>query len=192
MGPHTAAPKVSQSCLRKLPTPLHVPASPALRWTAAILLFGAAGLAIALPFVSATLLTIGIGGVAIAAGIAQLLRLTGSGDTSSKLFRLLSGLLYLGGGVWTLVYPVASEVSLTLFVGFLLAFQGVMELATAAASNAPARALVLLDGIVTAILGVMLISEWPSDSLWAIGTLFGIGLGFSAINLITAPSAPAS
>jgi uncharacterized membrane protein HdeD (DUF308 family) len=165
-----------------------VPASPALRWSTAILLFGAAGLAIALPFVSATLLTIGIGGVAIAAGIAQLLRLTGSGDTSSKLFRLLSGLLYLGGGIWTLAYPVGSEVSLTLFVGFLLAFEGVMELATAAASQGPARGLVLLDGIVTAILGVMLISEWPSDSLWAIGTLFGIGLAFSAVNLLTAPT----
>jgi membrane protein HdeD len=165
-----------------------VPASPALRWSTAILLFGAAGLAIALPFVSATLLTIGLGGVAIAAGIAQLLRLTGSGDTSSKLFRLLSGLLYLGGGIWTLAYPVGSEVSLTLFVGFLLAFEGVMELATAAASQGPARGLVLLDGIVTAILGVMLISEWPSDSLWAIGTLFGIGLAFSAVNLLTAPT----
>lgn len=168
---------------------MSVPASPALRWTAAILLFVAAGLAIALPFVSATLLTIGIGGVAIAAGVAQLLRLTGGGDTSSKLFRLLSGLLYLGGGVWTLAYPVGSEVSLTLFVGFLLAFEGVMELATAAASQGPARGLVLVDGIVTAILGVMLISEWPSDSLWAIGTLFGIGLAFSAVNLLTAPTA---
>lgn len=171
---------------------MSVPASPALRWTAAILLFAAAGLALALPFVSATLLTIGIGGVAIAAGIAQLLRLTGGADTSSKLFRLLSGLLYLGGGIWTLAFPVGSEVSLTLFVGFLLAFQGVMELATAAASQGPARGLVLLDGIVTAILGVMLISEWPSDSLWAIGTLFGIGLAFSAVNLITAPSSPQS
>jgi uncharacterized membrane protein HdeD (DUF308 family) len=165
-----------------------VPASPALRWTAAILLFAAAGLTIVLPFVSATLLTIGIGGVAIAAGIAQLLRLTGSGDMSSKLFRLLSGLLYLGGGIWTLAFPVGSEVSLTLFVGFLLAFEGVMELATAAASQSPARGLVLVDGIVTAILGVMLISEWPSDSLWAIGTLFGIGLAFSAVNMITAPA----
>jgi uncharacterized membrane protein HdeD (DUF308 family) len=168
-----------------------VTTSPALRWGAAILLFIAAGLAIALPFVSATLLTIAIGGVAIAAGIAQLLRLTG-GDASSKLFRLLSALLYLGGGVWTLANPVGSEVSLTLFVGFLLAFEGVMELASAAAGQGQARGLVLLDGIVTAILGVMLIAQWPSDSLWAIGTLFGIGLAFSAVNLITAPEAPAS
>jgi hypothetical protein len=38
----------------------------------------------------------------------------------------------------------------------------------------------------------MLNSEWPSDSLWAIGTLFSIGLAFSAVNLITAPSSPQS
>jgi uncharacterized membrane protein HdeD (DUF308 family) len=47
--------------------------------------------------------------------------------------------------------------------------------------------LVLLDGIVTAVLGGMLIAEWPSDSVWAIGTLLGIALAFSAVNLITAP-----
>ena len=166
---------------------MSVPASPALRWTAAILLFAAAGLSIVLPFVSATLLTIGIGGVAIAAGVSQFLRVTGAADTQSKIFRVLSGLLYLGGGIWILAFPVDSEISLTLFVGFLLAFEGVMELAAAAASQVPARALVLLDGIVTAILGVMLIAEWPSDSLWAIGILFGIGLAFSAVNLLTAP-----
>jgi len=170
---------------------MSAPASPALRWVAALLLFASAGLAIALPLVSATLLTIAIGGVAVAAGIAQLLRLSG-GDTTSTLFRLLSALLYIGGGIWTLAYPVGSEVSLTLFVGILLAFEGVMELASAAAGQGQARGLVLLDGIVTAILGVMLIAQWPSDSLWAIGTLFGIGLAFSAVNLITAPRASAS
>ena len=50
----------------------------------------------------------------------------------------------------------------------------------------------MLDGIVTAVLGGMLIAQWPTDSLWAIGLLFGIGLAFSAVNLITAPSAPAN
>lgn len=173
-------------------SPVTVPASPTLRWVTAALLFAAAGLSIVLPFVSATLLTIAVGSVSVVAGVSQLLRLTGEGDAKGKIFRLLSGLLYLGGGVWVLAFPIASEVSLTLFVGFLLAFEGVMELAAAATGQGPARALVLLDGIVTAVLGGMLIAEWPSDSIWAIGMLFGIGLGFSAINLITAPSQPAS
>ncbi len=169
-----------------------VPASPQLRWITAIALFAAAGLSIALPFASATLLTIAVGAAAVIAGVSQVLRLTGEGDIKGKVFRLLSGLLYLGGGIWVLVFPIESEVSLTLFVGFLLAFEGVMELAAAATSSAPARGLVLLDGIVTAVLGGMLIAQWPTDSLWAIGLLFGIGLAFSAVNLITAPRAPAS
>jgi membrane protein HdeD len=70
------------------------------------------------------------------AGIAQVLRLTGERDVKGKVFRLLSGLLYLGGGIWVLAFPIESEVSLTLFVGFLLAFEGVMELAAAATSKA--------------------------------------------------------
>jgi len=166
-----------------------VPASPQLRWITAIALFAAAGLSIALPFASATLLTIAVGAAAAIAGVSQLLRLTGESDTKGRIFRLLSGLLYLVGGIWVLVFPVESEVSLTLFVGFLLAFEGVMELAAAATANAPARTFVLLDGIVTAVLGGMLIAQWPTDSLWAIGTLFGIGLAFSAVNLLTAPAA---
>ncbi len=166
-----------------------VPASPTLRWVSAALLFAAAGLSIVLPFVSATLLTIAVGAVSVIAGVSQLLRLTGEADIKGKIFRLLSGLLYLGGGVWVLAFPVASEVSLTLFVGFLLAFEGVMELAAAATGQGAARGLVLIDGIVTAVLGGMLIAEWPSDSIWAIGMLFGIGLAFSAVNLLTAPPA---
>jgi len=164
------------------------PASPTLRWITALLLFLAAGLSLALPFASATLLTLFLGSAAVVAGISQLLRLSGSGDGRSKLFRGLSGALYLAGGILFILNPIEGTLDLTLFLGFLLAFEGVMELAAAASGGVPARGLVLLDGIVTAVLGVMLIAEWPTDSLWAIGTLFAIGLGFSAINLLTAPS----
>ena len=167
---------------------MKVPASPALRWVTAALLLAAAGLSVVLPFVSATLLTIAVGAVSVIAGVSQILRLTGEAEVKGKIFRLLSGLLYLGGGIWVLAFPVASEVSLTLFVGFLLAFEGVMELAAAASGQGAARGLVLLDGIVTAVLGGMLIAEWPSDSIWAIGILFGIGMAFSAVNLLIAPA----
>jgi len=164
------------------------PASPRLRWITAALLLLAALLAIALPFVSSTLLTIALGGVAIAAGVSQLLRLTGAADNRGKIFRGLSGGLYLVGGISLLAFPIQSTLSLTLFLGFLLAIEGVMELAAAAAGGGPARGLVLLDGIVTAVLGGLLIAEWPLSGTWAIGTMFGIGLAFSAVNLLTAPA----
>lgn len=171
---------------KQTPFPVSAPANPTLRWLTALLLFAAAGLCVALPFVSATLLTIAIGAVAVVAGVSQLLRLTAPEDSRSKLFRGLSGLLYLLGGIWVIAYPIASEVSLTLFAGLLLATEGVMELAAAASGQGPARSVVLLDGIVTAVLGGMLIVEWPSDSIWAVGTLFGIALAFSGVNLLTA------
>ena len=43
-------------------------------------------------------------------------------------------------------------------------------------------------GLWTAILGGLLVAEWPSDSLWAVGTLFGISLFFSAFRLLTTPA----
>ncbi|HYP04511.1 MAG TPA: DUF308 domain-containing protein [Cyanobium sp.] len=157
-----------------------------MRWVTAVLLLLAAALSLALPFASATALTLSLGAVAIAAGISQLLRLSGEADRRGKVFRALSGILYLLGGLSLLLFPIQSVVSLTLFVGFLLAFEGVMELAAAASGAIPARGLVLLDGIVTAVLGGLLIAGWPNNSAWAIGTLFGIGLAFSAANLLTA------
>jgi uncharacterized membrane protein HdeD (DUF308 family) len=35
---------------------------------------------------------------------------------------------------------------------------------------------ILFDGIVTLILGVMVWRQWPSSSLWVIGTLVGISM----------------
>ena len=54
-------------------------------------------------------------------------------------------------------------------------------------SKIQAKGLVLVKGVVMAILGGMLVLEWPSDSLWAVGTLLGISLFFSSVNLLTSP-----
>jgi uncharacterized membrane protein HdeD (DUF308 family) len=67
-----------------------------------------------------------------------------------------------------------------------------MELAAAAAGQGSARGLVLADGLITALLGGLLVAEWPSDSLWAVGTLLGISLFFSGIRLLSAPDDAAS
>lgn len=164
------------------------PASPRLRWLTIALLVAGAALSLVLPFVSATFLTLLLGSAAVVAAISQFLRLGGEPDARAKVFRGLSGALYLVGGLSCLVYPIQSTISLTLFVGALLLAEGVMELAAAATQAMAARGLALLDGIITAVLGGMLIAEWPSDSLWAIGTIFGLSLAFSALNLLTAPA----
>ena len=158
------------------------------RRIAAVLLVIAAIAAILLPFVSATLLTIGIGGIAFAAGIGQFLRLGDESNSQGKLFRVLSGLLYVGGSIFILIDPIDSEISLTLFAGILLLVEGVMELASGASASGPAGGLSLVDGILTSLIGVLLVLEWPSDSLWALGTLFGVALFTSALKLFSSPA----
>ena len=159
-----------------------------LRRLTAVLLFLAAAASVVLPFISATALTLSFGVLAAVAGVTQLLRLGQAEGTKGKLFRALSGLFYLVAGLWVVADPLDSEVSLTLFIGLMLLFEGVMELAAAAASQGEARGLVLVDGLVTALLGGLLVAEWPSDSLWAVGTLFGISLFFSGFRLLTTPA----
>ena len=158
------------------------------RRIAAVLLVIAAIAAILLPFASATLLTIGIGGISFAAGIGQFLRLGDESNSQGKLFRVLSGLLYVGGSIFILIDPIDSEISLTLFAGILLLVEGVMELASGASASGPAGGLSLVDGILTSLIGVLLVLEWPSDSLWALGTLFGVALFTSALKLFSSPA----
>ncbi len=160
-----------------------------LRRITAVLLLLAAAASIVLPFLSATALALSIGVIAAVAGVGQLLRIARAEGLQEKVFRGLTGLFYGAAGLWVVAYPVASEVSLTLFVGLLLIVEGVMELAAAAASQGSARGLVLTDGVVTALLGVLLVAEWPSDSLWAVGTLFGVSLGLTGVRLLTAGEA---
>ena len=152
---------------------------------AALLILGAVA-AILLHFISATLLTLALGGIAFSAGVSQLLRL-GQGNAPGKLFRVLSALLYIGGAIFILIDPIEGEISLTLFAGVVVLFEGIMELAAGATSKGPMAGLVLLDGLLSAGIGLLLVLEWPSDSVWALGTLFGITLLSSAFKLLQQP-----
>ena len=161
------------------------------RQIAAVLLILGAVAAILLPFISATLLTLVLGGIAFSTGVSQLLRL-GQDQPTGKLFRLLSALLYIGGALFILIDPIEGEISLTLFAGVVVLMEGIMELAAGASSKAPMAGLVLLDGLLSAGIGLLLVLEWPSDSVWALGTLFGITLFSSAIKLLQKPSIEAA
>ena len=165
-----------------------VPPTRTLRLITGVLLLLAGFASIVFPFLSAAAVTVTFGAVAVVAGVTQLLRLGGAPDLKGKIFRGLTALLYLLGGLFVLFFPLDSTFSLTLFVGALLVVEGVTELAAAAAASGPARNLVLLDGVITCLLGGMVLVEWPSDTLWVIGTFFGVALWFSSFRMFA--SAP--
>ena len=103
------------------------------------------------------------------------------------MFHLLTALLYIGEALFTPINSIEGEISLTLFVGVVVLVEGIMELAAGASSKAPMAGLVLFDGVLSAGIDLLLVLEWPSDSVWALGTLFGITLFSSALKLLQRP-----
>jgi uncharacterized membrane protein HdeD (DUF308 family) len=72
--------------------------------------------------------------------------------------------------------------SLTLLLATLFLVEGVLDIVLFfKMRHLQGAGWVLTDGIVTLLLGAMIYLQWPSSSLWAIGTLVGISLIFSGV-----------
>jgi uncharacterized membrane protein HdeD (DUF308 family) len=74
--------------------------------------------------------------------------------------------------------PAAGALTLTLVLAVFFLVGGLMRMFGAMSSEAPHRGWVILDGAVSAVLGILLWVHWPSSALWFIGFAVGIGLIF--------------
>jgi len=140
-----------------------------------LIIFGL--LAIALPMVSSIGVAIVIGWMVIFAGIAQLVHAFQSTGIGHVAWKVLVALIYLAAGVSLIALPAAGVAGLTLVLGVFLFAEGIADVvayfATRKSGNSP---WMLLDGIITLLLGFMIWNRWPSSSLWVIGTLVGISM----------------
>lgn len=106
---------------------------------------------------------------------------------------MLTGLLSLAVGLALLLYPVTGVLSLTLLVAVFLIAEGILR-ATLAVRLRPLDhwGTLLASGILSVVLGVLILSQWPEAAAWLIGVLVGIDLvaaGLVAILLATASRA---
>lgn len=134
-------------------------------------------LAIALPMVSSIGVAIVIGWIVIFAGIAQLVHAFQSTGIGHIAWKVLVALIYLAAGFSLIARPAAGVAGLTLVLGVFLFAEGIADVvayfATRKSGNSP---WMLLDGIITLLLGFLIWNHWPSSSLWVIGTLVGISM----------------
>ena len=92
---------------------------------------------------------------------------------------VVGGLLYIAAGVLCIVNPVLASVALTLLLGAALIAAGLVRayLALQLPADQP-RALVFVAAAVTIVLGLIIVSHWPLDSVYVLGTLLGVDLLF--------------
>jgi uncharacterized membrane protein HdeD (DUF308 family) len=97
----------------------------------------------------------------------------------TRHFLDLTGLvLDLVAGLILLINPALGALTLTLVLAFFFLVGGLMRLFGAVSSDAPHRAWTILNGLVSALLGILLWVHWPGSGLWFIGLAIGIELIF--------------
>ena len=92
---------------------------------------------------------------------------------------VIGGLLYLAAGAICIVNPLLASVVLTLLLG-----AGLIAAASSASCIAfrlppiRSRVLVFLAAAITILLGLVVVTHWPMDSVYVLGTLLGVDLLF--------------
>jgi uncharacterized membrane protein HdeD (DUF308 family) len=99
---------------------------------------------------------------------------------------VVGGLLYIAAGVLCIVNPILASVVLTLLLGAALIAAGVVRayLGTQLPPDQP-RALIFLAAVVTIVLGLIIVSHWPLDSVYVLGTLLGVDLLFHGVGWVS-------
>jgi uncharacterized membrane protein HdeD (DUF308 family) len=96
---------------------------------------------------------------------------------------VLLAIVYGIAGIYMLMNPLLGVLSVTLLLAVFLLAEGILEIALYfRIGRVRHGGWILFDGIVTLILGILIWTQWPSSSVWVIGTLVGISLMFSGIS----------
>jgi uncharacterized membrane protein HdeD (DUF308 family) len=148
-----------------------------------LLVLGVAATAFSL---EATIATVTLNGVFfLVAGAAEIgIGMQAQGWSRFFLW-VIGGLLYLAVGMICILNPLLASTVLTLALGAGLIAAAVVRIYLAFQLPADAsRAMVLLAGAVTGLLGLVIIAHWPADSVYILGTLLGIDLIFHGVGWI--------
>jgi len=97
---------------------------------------------------------------------------------SGFFINLLAGVLYAVAGFVMVANPALAAVTLTLLIAMILIAAGLFRLFVAFSTPLDHRGWLILNGVVSILLGVMIWRSWPVSGLWVIGMFVGIDMIF--------------
>lgn len=161
-----------------------------LRWliglSLALVILGI--LAIFAPTFAATFFTSAMGWLALMSGLVMVTKSFRSRPLKGLWLNLVIGIAYGITGVYILTHGNQALLVLTLAFGILFIAEGAFTIMMGF-TNRSGRSmswLVILNGIITMILGILVLNSWPFSAPWLIGLYVGISLVFSGTALLAA------
>jgi len=152
-------------------------------WGVLLIVFGM--VAIGSPFLAAVAVNAVIAWLIVLAGVVHLIVAFRAHGAGSMVWKILVGLAYVFFGAYLIIHPLLGVASLTLVLASLFLIEGVLDIILFFKMR-PARGTgwVLVDGIITLLLGLMIYMQWPSSSAWAIGILVGVSMIISGVTRV--------
>lgn len=143
---------------------------------------------IVMPGVALALFTVLVGWIALVGGIFQIIQSFKARALRSMWLTLVVGVFYTVAGFYSLANPVKSAAVFALAFGLLFIGEGIVTIAMAFTHKAGRSMswLVAINGIITLILGILVINRWPIGAMWLIGLYLGISLLLSGASLLGA------
>lgn len=152
-------------------------------WGVLLIVLGMA--ALGSPFLAAVAVNVAIAWLIVLAGAVHVILAFRAHGAGSMIWKLLVGVAYVCFGVYLILHPVLAVASLTLVLASLFLIEGVLDIVLfVKMRSAGGSTWVLLDGIITLLLGLMIYMQWPSSSAWAIGTLVGVSMIISGVTRV--------
>jgi uncharacterized membrane protein HdeD (DUF308 family) len=123
----------------------------------------------------ASVLVVGV--MMIIAGVAEVFSAFQIKSWGKFLLWVLLGVLYIIAGFVTFENPLLAAALLTLILGASLVVSGIMRAVLAFSMKREAPwILVLLSGVITLLLGLLILAHWPVSGLYILGLFLGIDL----------------
>lgn len=134
-------------------------------------------LALFLPLATGIGVSIVVGCIIVIGGVAYLVSAFAARAAGSFIWRLLTGAIYVFGGLFLAFNPTLALESLTLAMAVMFFMEGVLEMVVYFQfRKLPGSGWVLINSLTTLLLAYLIWSPWPGSSIWAIGTILGINL----------------
>lgn len=151
-------------------------------------ILGTIGLGMVVLMTLASILAIGI--LAMVGGAIQVVQAFSFSGWKGKAAHLLIGLLYLFAG-WVIISdPLVASAFFTMLLAWTFIFIGILRITLSIQNRLRHRWVwPLIGGILSVILGLMILLQWPVTGLWVIGLIVSVemifhGWGYIALALV--------
>lgn len=144
-------------------------------------------LAIALPQMFTSALTLLFGIILLIAGVFAAVRLANMGSYEGKWADWLFAIALLATGILLIISPEKGALTLTAMLTAFFFVAGIAKiLVSLFTRHLPNWGWILVSGLLSLALAAIIISGWPGTALWILGLLLGVNLfviGFSLTTL---------